>query len=1084
MQKLFTLLLLLLVGSYGLQAQQDQRLAATKTPLSEVERLQLPTQDNKELLKAEMANRAPGVAPRFAEVMPVDVSPATHGNWEIKNNKAVWRLRIPSPGAKSLNFGFDQFFMPVGGSLIIYTPDLEMIRGPFTPADNEEHEELWTPIIPNDELVIEVSLPLERKDELKLHLKTVNHDFLGFAESVVSGACNVDVVCGLADGYGIIEDYRDIIQSVAVYSTGGSTFCTGFLVASTLNDCTPLFITANHCGINANTAASLITYWNFNNSICREPGSGASGGAGDGMLNDFNTGSIFRAGYGPTDFTLVELDDPVSETADAWFAGWDATDNLEQDTLIAIHHPSTDEKRISFQYNGVYRGSWGSNDTPVPDGDHIVIEDWDIGTTEGGSSGSPLFDSEKRAVGQLHGGFAACGNDDYDIYGWFHSSWTGGGTPSTRLSDWLDPNNTGTMVKDGHPQLQCSYFAGATPVTQSLCAPDDAQYEIVVNEAFTGPVTLSIDGLPAELTAVLGETIVMPNGATNMTISGSGGLSTGVYTFQLLGTDGVNSSSQELTLAITNGLPVTPVLNFPTNMTTGESTTVSMIWEPLIMVATYDIEMATDPAFINIIATESGLTSPSFVSSVLDVTTIYYWRVRASNFCGVGDWSSPFSFETGAIYCGIESAIDSPIDIGPQNGSVTTSNLDVTVTGAISSIRVVDLDIKHTWTGDLSATLTSPDGITIDLFNRPDCNRADMLVSFEEYTEQSAMDFENTCDGGGVSIAGTFQPAESFSAFAGEEASGVWVLTIRDNANNDGGQLDGWDLELCTLIPDEASVSSSIQTTTVCAGNDVAFNLTLGTGFEGDVSLSVTGLPVGAILNFETNPATPGSVLNTTITSILVPGNYTIDIIAEDGISTVNTPIELIVTGAPGFANLMSPVDQNIIVESLNTFEWDAVVGTTAYVLEIATDDVFSNLVLDIDLNDTTTTLDLFNLGLEIGQQYYWRVTTSNECGESVSSFFSFVFNLTSVQEIGNATLNIHPNPTYGPLKVSLSGDLGSNELTIDAFASNGQKVAGWKLSAIAGTQELDLSALPAGVYWLNITSGKLHVTEKIVLIR
>ena len=130
----------------------------------------------------------------------------------------------------------------------MYSPDQARIQGPFTPADNEEHEQLWTPLIEGDELVIEVSVPTAAIDELSLKLAYVNHAFENFS-ALISGSCNLDVICGAADGWGIVDPHRDIIQSVAVISTGGGTFCTGFLVNNVEDDCTPFFMTANHCGM-------------------------------------------------------------------------------------------------------------------------------------------------------------------------------------------------------------------------------------------------------------------------------------------------------------------------------------------------------------------------------------------------------------------------------------------------------------------------------------------------------------------------------------------------------------------------------------------------------------------------------------------------------------------------------------------------------------------------------------------------------------------------------------------------------------------------------------------------------------------
>ena len=110
----------------------------------------------------------------------------------------------------------------------------------------------------------------------------------------LSGACNNDVVCPEGD------PWRDEIPSVAAISTGGSLFCTGFMVNNTAQDQKPYFMTAYHCGISSGNAASLVVYWNFETSTC--------GGTPDGSLSDFQTGSFFRSRYSPSDFALVELD--------------------------------------------------------------------------------------------------------------------------------------------------------------------------------------------------------------------------------------------------------------------------------------------------------------------------------------------------------------------------------------------------------------------------------------------------------------------------------------------------------------------------------------------------------------------------------------------------------------------------------------------------------------------------------------------------------------------------------------------------------------------------------------------------------
>lgn len=71
--------------------------------------------------------------------------------------------------------------------------------------------------------------------------------------------------------------------------------------------------------------------------------------------------------------------------------------------------------------------------------------------TEGGSSGSPLFNNNSRIIGQLYGGSDINCKDpanDPAIYGKISVSWNGS-TPQKRLKDWLDPLNTGAISLDG-----------------------------------------------------------------------------------------------------------------------------------------------------------------------------------------------------------------------------------------------------------------------------------------------------------------------------------------------------------------------------------------------------------------------------------------------------------------------------------------------------------------------------------------------------------------------------------------------------------------------------------------------------------
>jgi len=982
------------LAAFSLVAQSfDARIAPSQKSLNETERMVMPPLNNEALRQAEMARRGPGIAPRFAESMVVQASPESHGDWEtLPNGREVWRLRIQSKGALSLNLGFNTFRMPEGGTMILYSPDRKTVMGPFTPADNEDHEQLWTPVLDGDELVVEVQVPTEKRNELALMLTSVNHDFMGFSQMVASGSCNLDVICGAANGWSIVDRYRDIIRSVAVYGLNGGTICTGFLINNARNDCTPYFMTANHCGVNFNNAPSLVVYWNYENSVCRQPLTPQSGGSGNGTLDDFNSGAVLRANYSPSDMTLVELDDPVSSTADAFFAGWTIANTTPQDTVICIHHPNLDEKRISFEFNPTYRGTWGNGAGEVPTGNHVIVPDWDIGTTEGGSSGSPLFDRHKRVVGQLHGGAASCDNNSYDSYGWFTTSWTGGGANNSRLRNWPDPDGTGITFLDGSNQIACSFFVEPDLAQQEICAPEDVVFTISISENFADDVTLSMEGLPAGLNAAFDGNPTPPGGSSVLTLSNTGAVAPGTYTLTINATDGTNNSNAQVQIILANGLPATPVLISPANNATGVLNNSPLTWITLPGNISYTVEVATDALFTQIV-TQTTLSNIGTLAVSLDIETVYFWRVRPSSLCGTGEWSNVFSFETATIVCAGPVVSTEQIIISPDGEAAISSSIEIETTGTIASIRLVGLNITHSWVGDLSAFLTAPDGTTIVLFDQPGttgggfgCSANDILVNLYDSASGSADLLENTCNTTPPAISGDFEPMESFAAFLGESAAGTWTLSIFDGVDNDGGALNSWSLEICTIPVNEAAIYINETDYRTCRDSTLNLEFTLGTGFSSaEVTLAATNLPPGATAEFMPNPAEPGAAVTAVISGLTQPGDFTPGITADGGESAL-AELTLTVQGAPEAAGLVAPANGATDVSLTPTLSWNTAADAVAYQVSVTTDPGFADVVWTTVVLETTAEAN----NLEFNNTYYWRVDAIGLCGTTEGGVRTF----------------------------------------------------------------------------------------------
>jgi lysyl endopeptidase len=756
-----------------------------------VPKLSTPSVDHERLKMEDIDTWQPGQPLRFAESFKVRITPESHGSWsELADGTAVWRLRIGSPKAKSINLGFSQYRMPEGGELRIAASKGRTALRPFTAADNQDHGELWTPIIPGEEIQLELRLPAAKRAQLALELGAINHAYIEFGKApahLKSGACNVDVVCPQGD------DWRDQIRSVAVYSRGGSTLCTGALVNNLAQDLKGYFLTANHCGMTAGNAPSMVVYWNYENSTCRPPGSGSSGGPGDGQLTQFSSGATLRANRSNSDFALVELNNPIPSAYNVYWAGWDARPG-DFPSVVAIHHPNTDEKRISFENDPTTTTSYLSA-TVNPDATHIRVADWDLGTTEPGSSGSPLFSPDKRIVGQLHGGYAACGNDLDDWYGRVSRSWADGGTAATQLRDWLDPSNSGQLFVDGRNEIEGPFRLEIAPPQRSLCRIDGStsfDVEVLVEDGFGAPVALALTGQPPGASVAFSPNPVSGGG---ISLLGLGDLATaagGNYNLTVTATSaGEPDAERSALLRLVEASPGALALQSPANGAT-LSAPVPLSWAAAVEAESYRVEVSTAADF-SVLVHEATVAGTSHTVPDLDPATAYFWRVRPDNVCGLGDWSEVRGFTTTDEIC------RTPALAIPDNNPAGVFDLLTIAEGGELEDLDVQVEITHTWVGDLIVNLTHVEsGTSIDLIDRPGvpgstfgCSGDNINALLDDAAPQPV---ETQCAAGVPTINGTFSPNQPLSAVNGESLAGTWRLTVSDRAGGDTGTLQRWCL--------------------------------------------------------------------------------------------------------------------------------------------------------------------------------------------------------------------------------------------------------------------------------------------------
>jgi lysyl endopeptidase len=448
-------------------------------PLAPEDTLQLPPLDVAKA-RAEDYNGKPfGDAPRVGLIARVKSSAADSadaGSWSaLADGRLAWRLKVEGPNALALDFSFRRFRLPAGAELWIRSPDGSDWVGPFTDADNQSHGRFYTPLLHGSEAVLELVVPAERRDFVELELEGVNRMYRDLYSAALqkSGSCNIDIVCPQG------APYSDQSRSVAHYQfqRGTGTFvCTGQLVATTQagsDAAQPTFLTAHHCVSTASEAQSAVFYWRYESPSCRSPGSSASGSSLplSGNHAASQSGASLLATHQPSDFTVLRLAAPVPAQAQAYWSGWDRTEAIPA-ASVSIHHPAGHEKRIALNTDPLSVSSSCIANTAA--GTHWRVNNWNLGTTEGGSSGAGLWRSDsKRLIGVLSGGDASCSFPaGFDCFGRLSSGWTGGGSAATRVRDWLDPVGSSASTLDGRAAVSLQVALASTAFTTLPTAGD------------------------------------------------------------------------------------------------------------------------------------------------------------------------------------------------------------------------------------------------------------------------------------------------------------------------------------------------------------------------------------------------------------------------------------------------------------------------------------------------------------------------------------------------------------------------------------------------------------------------------------
>ncbi len=183
-----------------------------------------------------------------------------------------------------------------------------------------------------------------------------------------------------------------------------------------------------------------------------------------------------------------------------------------------------------------------------------------------------------------------------------------------------------------------------------VCSPPvtEVVYTIDVDQLgdFSEDVTLSCSGEPAGATVSFDINDLPPPFTSQLTVSDLDLVVAGEYSMVISGVAGTKTRSTVVTLSVATEVPAVVTLVSPPDGEVDQARRPTLSWDPSPQASEYDLEVAGDPGFVSVAYTASVSGSSHTVSTDLETSEQYYWRVRAGNGCGISAYSEPFSFTT------------------------------------------------------------------------------------------------------------------------------------------------------------------------------------------------------------------------------------------------------------------------------------------------------------------------------------------------------------------------------------------------------------------------------------------------------
>lgn len=350
-----------------------------------------------------------------------------------------------------------------------------------------------------------------------------------------------------------------------------------------------------------------------------------------------------------------------------------------------------------------------------------------------------------------------------------------------------------------------TFLVSVSPAYLSQCVDTDPVFSIdlISIAGFEEEVSFSVTGLPTGASATFDPDPAVPGSPSTLTISGFQSALPGEYTLVITCTSASVTQTVNAVLNIILEAPSSVDLLEPANGSQGNPLNAALSWDPTFFASEYFVEISTTPAFGADVIETATVSSPSYEATQLQPFTLYFWRVTASNACGIAPAQEAFVFQTEGTACELFFDENPGLTIPGNQTGEWSATLNIPEDVQIDDVNVF-LNLEHTWVGDVKAELEGPAGQQLILFDQPGvpgsqygCGENNIVVTLDDEAALTAEDLEGTCETGAIAIQGVYQPVSPLSVFDGTSSFGDWTITLSDVFDQDGGELIAWAVEIC-----------------------------------------------------------------------------------------------------------------------------------------------------------------------------------------------------------------------------------------------------------------------------------------------